>query len=329
MFLTNLCRTGFFVVRFFAAQKQYNKAFIGLFFQPFYEKWGRSLSAATLKKITQYYCLGIPITCASYKKIYGGSLSTNERSLATLAAIITPLIDDFTDEKTLSHAQIESLTAQPHNYTARTLEEDIVKHILCELLAAVPSPQGFQYALQRTMAAQRLSENQMATLPLTEKELWHITIEKGAWSNIFFHYVLTEIPTPECIAVLHQMGGMLQMCNDIFDVHKDFTDGIQTPPNTCANYGAFEAQYLRGCRQFCHLAQQLPYPKHHLAIFITFMASVMARGMVALQMLKKLQRAQGGGPLSFPALQRHQLICDMEKPANLLRTIKYTWEIVR
>ena len=328
MYLLRLITVSRFVFRFFKVQRQYNNQFIDTYLLPFHLQYKNSIGNGALQKIKKYYCLGIPVTCASYKKIYGSSLSEKERELATLTGIITPLIDDFTDEKTLSDEKIEALTSAPEKYLPSTVEEEIVKSILCTLLKKVPSRDGFLYALNRTIKAQHLSVKQMDK-NVTQDELLHITLEKGAWSHIFFHYIIDEIPAEQTVAAMDTMGGMLQMSNDIFDVYKDYKDGISTIPNTCSDYEAFEKYYTAECKKFCVMARALPYKKSDLEFFITFIVFVMARGIVALKMLQRLQQSVGGGVLPFDSLERKQLICDMEKPVNALKTVWHTLRIVR
>lgn len=328
MYFTRIFKVARFVFDFFKIQNRYNSRFIDSFLQPFYDDTGKSIKPSALQKIKKYYCLGIPVTCASYKKIYGKALSGKERESATLTGIITPLIDDFTDERTLDDEQLEALTSHPENYRPAGTEEKIVQTILCKLINEVPSPEGFLYALNRTIKAQHLSARQMAE-DVTEKELLYITLEKGAWSHIFFHYLLDEIPAGETIAVIGKMGGMLQMSNDIFDVYKDYREGIKTIPNTCADFEKLETYYTKECREFCIMARQLPYRKKDVEFFITFIAFVMARGIVALRMLQRLQKRTGGGALPIDKLDRKQLICDMEKPVNALKTAWHTYRIIK
>jgi hypothetical protein len=328
MYLLQLIKVTQFILRFFSTQKQFNEQFIDAYLQPFYNQYGRSLSTGALQKIKKYYCMGVPITCASYARIYGRSLSENERELATLTGIITPLIDDFTDEHTLDNNAIDNLTGSPATYIPHTLEEAVVKNILCELINRVASPEGFLEALHKTIQAQHWSAKQMNTDTPTQ-ELLAISLEKGAWSHIFFHYLNNEIPTKESISALHLMGGLLQLSNDFFDVYKDYKEGIATYANTCTDYKKLEKDYLSQCREFCKVTRALPYTKNDVAFFMLFMASIMGRGLVALRMLRKLQTKLGGGALPMEKLDRKQLICDMEKPANMLRTVWMTYKITR
>lgn len=327
MYVLRLVKVTGFILRFFKAQKRYNTQFIDEFLQPFTAKYGTGLSPAALQKIKKYYCMGVPITCASYASIYGRKLTDTEREYATLTGIITPLIDDFTDEKTLSNADLASLTNEPDGYVAKTLEEEVVKSILSTLVEKVKSPEGFLHSLKKTIQSQHWSAKQMD--PTTSREeLLAISLEKGAWSHIFFHYLNNEVPTADTIDALHLMGGLLQMSNDIFDVYKDYQEGIYTFANTCLDYKELEKYYVKKCRRFCEETRLLPYRKNDLEFFILFMASIMGRGIVALRMLQQLQQSIGGGALPIGKLERKQLICDMEKPINMIKTAWFTYGIV-
>lgn len=327
MYIFQLVKTSGFILRFFKKQKRYNQQFIPVYLQPFYLQYKQELLPATLKKIHNYYCLGVPATCAIYAGIYGKKLTTDQRKLATLAGILTPLIDNFTDHQTLSAEALDRLTTAPERFHPLTLEEAIVKDILCILLQKVSSPHGFLKALKDTIQAQHRSALQMQPETALEK-LLEISTSKGGYSHIFFHYLIEEIPTQETIDTLYQMGGMLQLSNDIFDVYKDHQEGIATYANRCPDYTLFEQEYLRGCRKYCKMARSLPYPAPGIQLFTSFFGGVMGRGLVALQMLKKLQQQTGCAALPLDQLQRSQLICDMEKPGNKLQTVRHTYRVV-
>jgi hypothetical protein len=102
------------------------------------------------------------------------------------------------------------------------------------------------------------------------------------------------------------------MCNDIFDVYKDYKEGIATFANTCDDYCSLEEYYIVKCRKFVKLVRELPYKKNDLNFFISFHTLIIARGIVALQMLSKLQIGLGGGILPIGKLDRKKLICDIK-----------------
>ena len=327
MYIVSLARAVVFVRRFFKTQEEFNSRFIDEFIEPFCRKYNTRPAPAVLHKIKKYYCIGVPVVCAGFARIYGRELTPEERENATLGGIITPLIDDFTDRNQLSPGQLNTLLSFSSRAEPPTLEEAIVNGILVKLYERVSSREGTVDAFRRTLQAQQESARQ--TLKgLPQSDLLKITMDKGAWSLILYHYLITEVPTPQTIDMIYQMGGVLQIAQDIFDVYKDFHEGVTTLANSCGDYKEFERFYLDECRKFCLLARALPYRRADLEFFIVFAANSMARGIVALRNLQKLQRKTGGGVLPFSEIDRRKLICDMEKPVNFLKMNWYGYAIM-
>jgi hypothetical protein len=80
------------------------------------------------------------------------------------------------------------------------------------------------------------------------------------------------------------------MYSDIFEVYKDFKDGIATFANTCDDYKALEEHYINECRKFVKAAKDLPYKKRDKDLYITFyVLVVVSTAIVALCKLSKLQ----------------------------------------
>jgi len=328
MYIFRLVRAVLFVRRFFKTQREFNDRFVDDLIGPFCKRYNVLLDPDVLNRIKKYYCIGVPVVCAGFAKIYGRDLTPAERENATLGGIITPLIDDFTDKKQLSPEQLETLLSFSARAEPASLEEAIVNGILVRLYERVSSREGTVDAFKRTLQAQQGSARQTGK-GLPPSDLLKITMDKGAWSLILYHYLITEVPTQQTIGMIYQMGGVLQIAQDIFDVYKDFHEGVATLANTCGDYREFEQFYMAECRKFCVMARALPNRKADLEFFIVFTANSMARGIVALHRLGRLQRRMGGGVLAFDRIERKQLICDMEKPLNFLRMNWHGYRISR
>ena len=328
MYFLRVIKVICFFFRFILKQRKFNDPYLASFLVPFYELYNKELDSATLKKIKAYYCFGVPLVCGVYTRIYGRRISEEERGYAVLGGIATPLIDDFTDNKQLSKEELKSLLSFGERANPGTLEEAIVNRILCRLHENASSPEGFVNAFNHVIEAQIESEKQLRR-NLRREEILKITLEKGAWSHILFHYLIREVPSQQAIGVICQMGGVLQITQDIFDIYKDFRDGISTLATTCADFREFEEFYRGECIKFCRMARQLPYNKSDLEFFIILFTNIMARGIVAVRMLSRLQDKSGGGVLPYEKLERKQLICDMDKPASFLKMIWFAYELVR
>jgi hypothetical protein len=328
MYFFRVIRVICFFLRFILKQRKFNDPFIASFIAPFYELYNTELSPSALKKIRAYYCFGVPLVCEVYTRVYGRRMLEEERENAVLGGIATPLIDDFTDNKQISQEQLNDLLSFSERTDPGTLEEAIVNKILCRLHGSVSSPEGFVFAFNQVIKAQVESEKQLGN-DLSGEELLKITWNKGAWSHILFHYLIREVPSQQAMDVMYQMGGVLQVTQDIFDIHKDVREGISTLATNYSDFREFEKFYRAECIKFCTMARQLPYNKSDLEFFIILFANIMARGIVALKMLSKLQEATGGGILPYEKLERKQLICDMDKPASFLKMIWFAYELVR
>lgn len=326
MILLNLIKIVRFTLRFLKSQNQYNDKFIDSYLNVFYKKHGIELKESTLLKIKKIYCLVSPFFSASYVRIYGRELSAIELQKATLMGISVPLVDDFTDNQSLDSESIDRLLFATSDYEPKTLEEAIVISIKNFFLDNAKSTEGFLETAKKVMNAQHWSKRQM-DFDVTRDELLHITLEKGGWSLVLWHYIIDEVPSRQVIQTLYIMGGIVQLCNDIFDVYKDFKDGIATFANTCDDYRALEKYYTISCREFVKSARALPYKKSDLDLFISLNVLVMARGIVALRMLSRLQKSLGGGVLPIGQLDRKKMICDMEKPVNIFRMLRIAYSL--
>lgn len=325
--LFNLIKAVWFIFQFRKTQTQFNEQFIDSYLQPFYKQYNKQLKDSTLYKIKNIYCIGMPVTVAVYAKLYGRNISQKEREYATLMGICTPLVDDFTDEKTISREAINQLIFSPDDYKPVTLEEDIVKSIGCHLLKNIKNIDGFSYFLKRTMQAQYWSEKQMHP-NVSSEELLKIMLEKGGSSQILPHYIIDEAPTQQTLDTIYLIGGLIQMYGDIFEVYKDFKEGIATIANTCDNYKTLEDYYTNECKRFVKMARALPYQKHNKELLTTFFVIIFASGIVPLRMFHKLQIQLGGGILPFEQLERKQVICDMDKPLNLLKATWFAYKLL-
>ena len=327
MFLVRFIAMVAYIFRFLKKQHHFNQGFIDPYLGTISKNYPQPIDPEVLKKIKKYYCLGIPLTCAVYNQLYGLPLTRQEQINAVMAAIGTPLIDDFTDRKTLDNLAVSQLLLSPETYTPLTVEEATVKDIIISIKKNVPDPKAALQAFYQGVEAQQNTEKQLQP-GLSQDELLQLSLEKGAWSHVIFHYLLNTVPTKQVVDVMLHMGGLLQMSNDIFDVYKDYKDGIFTFANTHTNFPQLEIYYTQECRQFCKNTRGLPFKHAQKERFIMFIAIIMGRGLVALRQYKNIQQKQGGGILQYDKLPRHQLITDMEKPINMWRTIFATHDIV-
>src|SRR6478752_5996943 len=102
-------------------QKQFNKTFLIPYLDELEKKYNGKFQSEQRGKVLNYYGLFITsFLCSSYKRLYGQTLSNEERKRATLFGILTPVGDDLFDIDKLKIEDIRKITFDPENYNATT-----------------------------------------------------------------------------------------------------------------------------------------------------------------------------------------------------------------
>jgi hypothetical protein len=114
------------------------------------------------------------------------------------------------------------------------------------------------------------------------------------------------------------------MTNDLFDTFKDSKEGIHTFANMAINMDTILSKYNEQKHAF-HLAiSRMPlsnYQKHKFQIQTSL---IPAFGDLAIEQLTKL-KVQTPIINHINHIKRSNLIIDMEKPANILRFLYFTY----
>src|ERR1700750_2550853 len=171
-------------------QKQFNKTFLIPYLNELERKYNGTFQPEQRKKITDYYGLFITsFLCSSYKRLYGKTLSDEERKRATLFGILTPVGDDLFDIDKLDNESIRQITFYPENFNATTFSAHVAKEIQTYLLQTVPHKAEYVEASKNVLDIQ--VETAKQTNPsIPKEEMRRITYTKGAVSVIIYHQCL-------------------------------------------------------------------------------------------------------------------------------------------
>ena len=121
---------------------------------------------------------------------------------------------------------------------------------------------------------------------------------------------------------MFQLGAIMQFENDIFDIYKDFKNGIQTLPTTVTKSNKLRKLYSEQIKLFIKLCYEMDFPKGQISNFLDGVMPVLNRGCVCLDRYQFLENSNNG-LFDLESFNRKQLICDMETISNLFKTIKY------
>ncbi|HRI20378.1 MAG TPA: hypothetical protein PLA68_05470 [Panacibacter sp.] len=307
-------------------QRQYNKDFLIPYLNELETKYSGQFQPEQKGKIEKYYGLFITsFLCSSYKRLYGKTLAADERKRATLFGILTPVGDDLFDIDKLDNNSIRAITFNPETYTATTFASHVAKEIQIFLLAHAPHKPEYIAASKNVLDIQ--IETVKQTNPaIPKEELERITYTKGAVSVIIYHQCLNDAADAQMHEVLFLTGSLYQLGNDIFDLYKDVRDNIYTLINTCEDFIFFKQKFTERVRMQNKKIMALPYTDKNKKEFCIVMNTINARSMVALDQFIKLQNKKGS-KINWWQMERKDMICDMEKPQNILKWIYYIWKL--
>lgn len=240
------------------------------------------------------------------------------RKAAYLGAM-TPLLDDLTDHsKTDSSVILQQLTT--HHQEAAS-SSSLLKAMYQEVFT--DDRPYFMNIFQRAMRAQDASLAQLEASILTEKTLEEITKNKGGLFTLLFWIVIDDTIQPEEQRAVMCLGYALQQINDLFDVYKDHQNGQQTLFTNTNSLVVAERRFRQTINTLVNQFAGLGYDKKNIRKCLMEISTILGRGIVSLHQLQALQ-TKNDDPFNIAAYSRKELICDMEKPANLYQSFQYS-----
>lgn len=178
------------------------------------------------KKHRYFYGCVVPVTLHRFLVQVHKIDYPSIQETASLQALITGIYDDLIDQEHLSVAQVQNLLygSHPKNLTS---QERLCRFLFHKIEHRIKNKIFFESITHQLIRAQEESKKQ-SIKNLTSEELWKITLDKGGLALLFYR---TSLPLPCRIheyEFLYQLGGLMQLTNDINDVFKDSAQGIQT-----------------------------------------------------------------------------------------------------
>lgn len=290
-------------------------------------QYGGTFAPATRRKIAVSYGIYTPMICDAFTALHGRRTLISERVRYIHYFVCSSLFDDFTDIIALPEDELLALSFHPETFTPRTFDETVFRSSHLLLQAFVREKEAYGEVTRALFQAQWDSKRQSRG-GISDEEIREITFVKGGNSVLLCSYYL-EFPSSaaekDC---WYRIGTIIQLTNDLFDIHKDLQDHIETLPDRIRDVGRFRAFFEEQIRGMQTLIHTLPVPESRKAPFRLAMAGIYAFGLIALDQLQEVQ----GDAAELPplgTLPRSVLIIDMEKRKNLAKWLRYTYHHAR
>ena len=274
--------------------------------------------APSLKKRIDHYLFANAVTTDWFARLHGMSLSDQERQASILLAAATPIADYMVDDLQLSKSDILESIKNPRNeildlisstlyYRCRSLHSDTLQ---------------FEMYFHKTLAAQEQSLAQ-SDLDVPIETLRKITWKKGGYALLLYRSVLGKEMTRQEEDAIFQIGGLMQLHNDIFDIYRDHQDGINTLPLAIENMITLERVYRKEVLKSAKAIENLKFGTHRYRQFFALFHLIVQTGFLCIDHYKKLT-VSNNYILNVGLYQRSDLIFDMDSIKNISRVILRT-----
>ena len=281
----------------------------------------------TFKKIKKFQGIQQFIINDSFANFENRTTNTKERENNKLYFILASLYDDLMDENIVSQAVLNEMFLHPEKANPNSFSETVLIDTHLKLLSLVYHKEAYQKVLNNIHQAQIDSLEQLKN-DISLERILSITERKGGYSLLMCkHYI--QIPASESLDnCWYQLGGMIQMTNDLYDIYKDTMAGIYTFANTQNEFEKIKDQYVSQVHKYNQSIEKLEYDDSKKLKFQIKLSLIPALGYVALENLKQLQgKADNLKP--FKEYARKDLIVDMENVSNILKLFKYSYQIAK
>ena len=177
-------------------------------------------------------------------------------------------------------------------YKYDSIPERLSKLFYDGLVENLGDAECFQTYLQKVGHFQEESKKQLGS-KLSTAELRRITYEKGGYSLGLYRSILGHsYPAKEKEAV-YNLGRLVQLTDDVFDLRIDYLDQIQTLATTSKDIRLLQQEYLQLAKDSYREFQQLGYPPKQVRRFWAEVMIILSRGMVCLDQLVRVQEEHG------------------------------------
>jgi hypothetical protein len=290
-------------------------------------KFNGRFSPSTFKKIKKFQGIQQYIINDSFAKFENRTTNTKERENNKLYFVLASLYDDLMDENIVSQVVLNEMFLNPAQAKPGSFSETVLIDTHLKLLSLVHHKEAYQKVLNSIHQAQIDSIEQLNS-DISLDRILSITERKGGYSLLMCRHYIEMSNNENIDNCWYQLGGMIQMTNDLYDIYKDTVAGIHTFANTQNKFDKIRDQYVSQIHKYKISVEKLDYDDSKKLTFQIKLSLIPALGYVALENLKHLQgKNERLNP--FKAYPRKDLIIDMEKIKNIVKLIKYSYQIAK
>lgn len=273
---------------------------------------GFKLDSRTEKRIKTGTAIAT-VTNLWFSALRGDQTMESEHLSGLLLGAVTPVYDDLMDLFGYTHDEIVGgkFNGIPDSSSLIHLSS----YLIPETYQSIAQKEAYNHFYMLTVAGQTQSHKQQSGESLTTAQLDEVMGQKGGNATLLYRQILANPMIEGEENAVFLLGKLMQFINDLFDTRSDFLAGNLTLTTSCEQPKELRHMFDSLVGEMTAAFSQLSYPKKNIKNALRLMLPVIARGEVCLKQFEQLYRQYGHFRLA--EFSRQELVCDMEKSANL------------
>jgi hypothetical protein len=280
---------------------------------------GTQLDNKQLRRLKHYF-YGTTYLSFLFSMLRGSTRTHAEKYRFVNLSALAYHFDDLADAWRVKQANHLNWQGTIKEYGAHADQSGLALHLLNNVEQSLPAPDfaRFQGYMERVFRVET-DGRQITDAHLQATELLRITREKGGCSVLMFRTMQSNQFDANEEAAWYQFGGLIQLCDDIFDIWFDKQEGVSTLAtniSTSADLAllrdTFEAEVNATFQTLMSCNQRYTYRRTQLLSSWYGMHYIIALTRLCLKHYEGLIAQHG----HLPVEHRQTLVLDMEKWSN-------------
>jgi hypothetical protein len=279
---------------------------------------------ALIAKVAKYQSIQLHFVANTFSSLFKRKNNKAEIQRNIQYFLMTVLYDELTDDQQMDEKRVFEISYHPAQVNPENFKERVLIAMHLALISQVPDENAYWEIVKQVHLAQKDSAKQF-NAHTTLAEIIDITQRKGGHSLVMCRHYLIDPPHKYIDECWYQLGGLIQMTNDLYDTFKDTQEGIHTFANLQQHIENIEMIYASQKILLKKSIEKLPVSNYAKQLFSIKTAIIPAFGDIAINQLKGIPLNSSSLP-NFNEIPRKSLIIDMELAFNKYRLIKYAYK---
>ena len=288
--------------------------------KPKFQNWDVLINAENQRRMRGYILIQTLWT-AGFCLLRGERIKDNELKAIVNISALAPLYDDFFDKVEMPSQKIHALVNTPFYYKPDSEIEMLFLEFSKRIHENVNDVPFYLENAENVFKAQYESKKLVSENLLDRDFVREVAFNKGGKTVICMCNLLNEKLSNEEYKLMHQLGGVAQYLDDIFDLREDYLEGRQTLANPIKNASSLKRSFLDEIKNFKRNLEISAYTKSDKMAFFVPISYILGATLLCTRRYELLER-KTNGEFKIEEYSREDLVVDMDLWSNRIKAFK-------